>query len=155
MCVRGRGVATMIPSAAAHSCPPALWQLLAPLSPVGLFTWLLPILDATDSAVLSRQQICEHPSRLPLCHTKTRYYFFALQKRPRCEGVDILQRCSEERYWRSSTPKPFTATKRSPSRVSENLQVCIPAGQKFWEGEARVKRSAVQYLWHFLTKHAA
>lgn len=52
-------MAAKIPSAAAHSCPPALGQLLVPILPVGLTTWLLPSLDATDPAVLFRQKIQE------------------------------------------------------------------------------------------------
>lgn len=57
-------------------------------------------------------------------------------KEARPQGTGILHRCSEERYWRSNTSKPFTATEWSPSRVSGNLHVRNPAGQMFWEGEA-------------------
>ena len=84
-----------------------------------------------QTAVLPQQKIFEHLSRLPLCHTKTRYYFFANQKRPWLEGADILQKCSEKKFWRSSTPKQSTATKWLPLGISENLQGCSPAAQKF------------------------
>ena len=92
------------------------------------------------------------------CHIKTRYYFFTHQKRPWIEGADILQRCSEERFWRSSTPKQSTTIECSPSRVSENLQGYTPAVQKFWECEARLRGQQFSIWGTFwpkvpLTKH--